>query len=572
MSISKFPISYILYSIFFLIFLFSIFYFLFSGDANAATLLFISDTVSTSEPISEADHEVRFTLTNPIPVSGRIVINFDNNTFFIPAGFDYFSVDFLVNGVNKNLASAPGSGSGSAIGVMVFGGYAGMIIFTLNDTDNIPSGSDILIKIGLNATFGQQGIQQLVNPAAIGSHKIYIQTKNASEGLLNDGKAMAAIVAPVLMWVFDHDPPVRFNGLPSGALPGGTVQVALTLNTDEIANCRYAATSGVDYNLMPYSLAYVITGNKKFHLANVSVAGQTSYSFYVRCIDRPGNINPDDYIISFSVGAVLPPPGPVADVGGGGIGPGAVYPALPPAPVLTIEGWAYPYSRAVLLQDGKKIQETRTVLGGKFAFPILELKQGTYTFSVWAEDPDGRKSPTYSTTLTVVSGTKTSISKIFLGPTIELATTTIMLGKKLEALGYSTPDSVIEILIQPREAQVSAEDIIKKIKSDRDGKWNLSFNVSSLQAGTYSIKARSFLSEKEISDFSNILYFGVGKAPTISLDFCGRADINKDKKVNLVDFSILLYHWETDNVSADINADGKVNLTDFSIMMYCWTG
>jgi hypothetical protein len=52
-------------------------------------------------------------------------------------------------------------------------------------------------------------------------------------------------------------------------------------------------------------------------------------------------------------------------------------------------------------------------------------------------------------------------------------------------------------------------------------------------------------------------------------------DINKDGKINIVDFSILMYFWGQTNPSnpcADLNKDGIVNLTDFSIMLYWWTG
>ncbi len=52
-------------------------------------------------------------------------------------------------------------------------------------------------------------------------------------------------------------------------------------------------------------------------------------------------------------------------------------------------------------------------------------------------------------------------------------------------------------------------------------------------------------------------------------------DINKDTRINIVDFSILMYFWQDINPSnpcADINKDGVVNLTDFSIMLYWWTG
>ena len=53
---------------------------------------------------------------------------------------------------------------------------------------------------------------------------------------------------------------------------------------------------------------------------------------------------------------------------------------------------------------------------------------------------------------------------------------------------------------------------------------------------------------------------------------CPNADLNKDGRVNLTDFSILLYYWGTDNACADQNQNGIVDLVDFSIMMFYWTG
>jgi hypothetical protein len=52
----------------------------------------------------------------------------------------------------------------------------------------------------------------------------------------------------------------------------------------------------------------------------------------------------------------------------------------------------------------------------------------------------------------------------------------------------------------------------------------------------------------------------------------GSADLNADGKLNLTDFSILLFHWGTDHAIADLNSDGRVNLTDFSILLFNWTG
>jgi nitric oxide synthase oxygenase domain/subunit len=55
---------------------------------------------------------------------------------------------------------------------------------------------------------------------------------------------------------------------------------------------------------------------------------------------------------------------------------------------------------------------------------------------------------------------------------------------------------------------------------------------------------------------------------------CNGADFNHDKKVNSIDFSILLAFWKTTppfrNPCVDINDDKNVNSVDFSILMYEW--
>ena len=51
----------------------------------------------------------------------------------------------------------------------------------------------------------------------------------------------------------------------------------------------------------------------------------------------------------------------------------------------------------------------------------------------------------------------------------------------------------------------------------------------------------------------------------------GRADLNGDGKVNLVDLSILLFHLGKFNVEYDCNSDNKVDFIDISIMFYYWT-
>ncbi|MCK4800344.1 hypothetical protein KAS31_05175, partial [Candidatus Parcubacteria bacterium] len=94
-----------------------------------------------------------------------------------------------------------------------------------------------------------------------------------------------------------------------------------------------------------------------------------------------------------------------------------------------------------------------------------------------------------------------------------------------------------------------------------------------IKGGDHSVRSKAVSPESEISPFSQSLKFKLleEKEEKVSQG----ADLNSDGKIDLVDFSIMLYFWEQSdpsNIYVDMNSDGIVNLTDFSIMMYYWTG
>ena len=97
----------------------------------------------------------------------------------------------------------------------------------------------------------------------------------------------------------DATAPVRSNGQPSGTLASGTTQVTLSVNTGEIAQCRYSATSSTAFG----SMVDVFTNTSStFHSMTLSgLTDGSAYSNYVRCVDGDGNENADDFLISFDV-------------------------------------------------------------------------------------------------------------------------------------------------------------------------------------------------------------------------------------------------------------------------------
>jgi hypothetical protein len=52
-----------------------------------------------------------------------------------------------------------------------------------------------------------------------------------------------------------------------------------------------------------------------------------------------------------------------------------------------------------------------------------------------------------------------------------------------------------------------------------------------------------------------------------SLSTTKRSDLNSDNAVNVLDLSILLSNYGTNNAVADINKDGVVNILDLSTLL-----
>ena len=112
------------------------------------------------------------------------------------------------------------------------------------------------------------------------------------DGAVTDLDANATLTAP-------GGPAVRSGGQPSGLLAAGTSQTMLSLVTDESATCRYATSAGVAYEAMTDTFSSTGGTTHSTQVAGLTDGG--SYSYYVRCQDGAGNVNPYDYTITFSV-------------------------------------------------------------------------------------------------------------------------------------------------------------------------------------------------------------------------------------------------------------------------------
>lgn len=262
-----------------------------------------------------------------------------------------------------------------------------------------------------------------------------------------------------------------------------------------------------------------------------------------------------------------PPPPPPASGGGGG---GGVFEGTIPVRAQTrviLEGKAYPNSSINVLKDGQLIGVVQSDANADFSYEATNMTAGPTTFGFWANDGRGVRSITYTTTFQVTQNAVTTVSNVFLPPTIDLKTKKVSIGNSVEAFGATAPLAKVSLFL---DREKNARTIAT---SSGAGLWSAMIPTDGVaDEAFHAVKAMFELfgpGAQSKSGYSQAVNFYVGlrdaRAPKTG-------DLNGDGKINLVDFSILLFHWNTDHEVADLNGDGKVNLTDFSILLFNWTG
>ena len=231
---------------------------------------------------------------------------------------------------------------------------------------------------------------------------------------------------------------------------------------------------------------------------------------------------------------------------------------------IVFKGMSSPFVNVTILKNEVVAATFKALSSGRFEREITGILPGNYNFGILAQDSEGRKTVTSNFTIPVFSGMITTISGIFLSPTIEVSKKEIKKGEILDIFGQVFPQSEVKIFILP-------ENIVFKTTPFSNGKWIFKLDTNLLKEGEHQVQAKAISFEGYQSPFSQSIPFLV----LVPEKVCKGADLNFDGKVDLFDFSILLYFWEQrkpENICSDINQDGIVDLIDFSIMMYYWTG
>lgn len=319
----------------------------------------------------------------------------------------------------------------------------------------------------------------------------------------------------------------------------------------------------------PYSFTSVgdVTSSTRTGLTNGA-----AYYFVIRALDAFNNSIATSTEVSAT--PVVPLVPPVS--GGGGGGGGGI---LNPSTRVILKGRAYPNAAITIFKDGSVAATPKADLNANFQEEI-SVVGGIYTFSVYAIDTENRRSLTSSFTANVPSGMTTTISDIVIAPTIGADKSEVKIGNDIRFFGYSSPQSQLNVIIN------SDTVIADKANSDKLGYWSYDLDSEKLERGDHTTKSQAVTPDNLKSPFSESLAFKVGdndvlfgklpSIPPLGAPACNKnGDINNDKRVNIVDFSIMLYFWNQRNQKnpcADTNGDGAVNLFDFSIMLFWWTG
>jgi hypothetical protein len=610
---------------------------LFPSAASAINISEYKDTISDSGPSQSANHTIEFIVKTDLTPGSVIEIT-------PPPGFEVLStstfgirnVELSVDGSSRTSGATAAPG---VDGVQITAGTPGFFRYTLAPDAGVSSGSRLEFKIGnhtatalqpvtsfstsTGTTTSPSDIEPIVNSADLGRHDLKIEIYDGS--LVANANPIIFLNEKVSLPNIDTTeeiPPFRFNGSPTSTVGGTTLNVEISLETDEFAVCKYAVSAGTAYNAMGNQ--FTNTG-VVFHSTVVSVVPDTEAIFYVRCIDDEDNFNIDDFLIQFTVNDVPTGSSTVegategdgtgsgseggGDGGGGGGTTGASDGEQPTTggssgsggsgggggggsggssgssggggfestdgpfqsgdARIIVSGYAYPNAEVTILADGQRVDVVDANADGRYSITIDEIARGAYTFGVYATDENGVKSSTFSTSFTVTGARTSALSNINVVPSVSVSPDPVDPGQTLTVSGYALPDANITIE-NGRSGTVANTPI--ETTSDADGAWSTTIDTSGFSQDTYQVRARAEQTDGRSTVFSNYTFYGVGQDAEQPIN----ADLNRDGDVNLIDFSILLFWWQSDggdsDPSADINQDGNVSLTDFSILLFNWTG
>lgn len=274
----------------------------------------------------------------------------------------------------------------------------------------------------------------------------------------------------------------------------------------------------------------------------------------------------------------------------------ATTPEPPANPTIRFIGLAAPSASVTIRRNNSLIFTGSANAQAAFDIALNEQPIGQVIYEVGGTDAAGQVLTAMTFALNLAAGSSTTISGVFLGPSISITDTSFQTNEQTVISGRTAPGSAVTLTVTG-VANFSAT-------AAGDGQWQVTLAGSAVGVGDHTARAKAVLSSQE-SQFSGLVSFTVTAAPTPEPEptptpepeptptpepsptptptptpkptptpgpTFDSADFNHDGQVNLVDLSIMLFYWNSNNQLADLNNDDRVNVIDFSILLFQWTG
>ncbi len=259
--------------------------------------------------------------------------------------------------------------------------------------------------------------------------------------------------------------------------------------------------------------------------------------------------------------------GPSASNSGGGSG-GVVGGGISIPTTVIFSGTVYPYAQIHILRNGVPVLVINADSAGIFSATLSGIPAGSSGFSLFATDQSGTASSMLTFPLILSSGTRVTIENLFFSPTINVNPENVPQGGSVHIFGHSTQDSAVTLhLIYPGGTMNTTAG------TNSVGEYSFLINTRTGNLGTYSATVEAVRNNSN-NPQSRAVFFTVGPSlPQNLICNTALADINCDGKVNISDFSIVLFWYGKTNppLKVDLNHDGFITVPDFSILLHYWT-
>ncbi len=244
--------------------------------------------------------------------------------------------------------------------------------------------------------------------------------------------------------------------------------------------------------------------------------------------------------------------------------------------VIFIQGRTIPNAKIKILKDGKILIYAKSDDNGNFSQSIYGFYHGDYSFSVTSETKNKTTTNLVNFNVSLNPGSYISVTDVYVSPTISSSVNEVKKGENINIDGYGLSESDVQIFLQNKKD--NTEKILNTIKTNKQGYYIYQFDTKDLLEGNYVLYSKNLLSDTIVGSSKNIdinILISNDKIKNSENynNYKVKCDLNGDGNVDLIDFSILLFHWlASDYKEGDFNNDGIIDIKDFSIMAYNWTG